>query len=386
MSRQDYLPLIILRSLFWTMKYGLCEFSGSPFSCMGIIFSSLGDLQTAKAYARHANIIIDCERVDSRRIKSSVLHSSHCFSLHWTNPLQSMLKPLLKGYEIGMQTGETECAGWGIYHYILVAFQASRPLEALANDGRVYSRQFDELDKVKVYTYLNLTWQLCLNPMGCADNPLILTGEAMDEEDCKKRAAGKLQHLLPLLQSHQIILYGFFGAYDRCAELALQVGDLTKEIPGSPLVAMCACMNGLSLCAMARKTKQWKYKRAAKKFITKIKTWIERGNPNLKQWDILLDAEWAALNGKKHIAKKNYEVAIIIAARSGYLQDAGLASERFGEYLLSELDEKDEGIYRIQNALRYFDDWGAKGKVESLEKRYEWIMPKPDVITTHKIG
>lgn len=384
MSRQEYLPLGCMRNLFWTMKYGLCEYSASAFSSVGIIFSSLGDIQTAKAYAEHALRII--EKYESRNIKSQVLYVTHCFSLHWSNPLQQMLKPLLKSYEVGMQMGDTESAGWGIYHYMLVAFQVSHQLETLAHDGSVYSRQMWEVGKIKQFTYFNCTWQLCLNLMGHAEDPLVLSGEAMDEEDYEKRASGKSIHLLPILLSHRIILYGFLGAYQKCSELALKVGDLAKDIPGSPLVVMCACLNGLSLCHMARQTGKRKYKNGAKKFLGRIKTWLARGNPNLQHWGCLLTAEWEVLRGKKYTAKREYETAIILAARSGFMQDAGLASERYGEFLINELKEQDDGVYRLQQALRYYGEWGANGKVQQVEKKYAGLLPKPDVIVTRTLS
>eukprot|EP00567_Pseudictyota_dubia_P000302 CAMPEP_0197467456 /NCGR_PEP_ID=MMETSP1175-20131217/65574_1 /TAXON_ID=1003142 /ORGANISM="Triceratium dubium, Strain CCMP147" /LENGTH=936 /DNA_ID=CAMNT_0043003525 /DNA_START=295 /DNA_END=3101 /DNA_ORIENTATION=- len=210
MSRTEYLPLFIMRNLFWTMKYGYSIYSASAFAWMGTIFSGLGDIQTAKAYAEHAIRIIETH--DSGIIESLVLCVTYCFTLHWLNPLQQMMKPLLKSYEVGMQMGDTESAGWGIYHYTLLAFQGSHQLESLAHDASIYSRQMWELGRIKQSTYFNVTWQLCLNLMGHAEDPLALTGEAMDEEDYTERASGKSIHLRPFLLSHKIILYGHFGA------------------------------------------------------------------------------------------------------------------------------------------------------------------------------
>ena len=380
MSRTEYLPLAVMKNLFWTMKYGLCEYSASAFAWMGTIFSSLGDIQTAKAYAEQAVRIMETH--ESGITQSLVLCVTYCFTLHWLNPIQQMLKPLLKSYEVGMQQGDTESAGWGIYHHTFLALQASHQLESLARDASVYSRQMWELGRIKQSTYFNVTWQLCLNLMGHAEDPLVLTGEAMDEDDYAERASGKSIHLLPFLMAHRIILYGYYGAYEKGAELALQVGDLQKEIPGAALVVMCACMNGLSLCHMARVTGKRKYKKGAKQFQNKIKAWLAHGNPNLQHWDCLLTAEVAALQGKVHIAKRNYETAIIVAARSGFIQDAALSSERYGEFLLNDLKEKDDGLYRLQQTIRYFGEWGAKGKVEQIEQKHAGLWPKPEVIVT----
>ena len=384
MSRQEYLPLAVMRNLFWTVDFGLCEYSASAFAWMGTILSSTGDPLVAKAYAEAALRII--EAIDSGITKSLVLCVTYCFTLHWLNPLQQMLKPLLKSYEVGMQTGDTESAGWGIYHHTFIAFQAGRQLDSLAHDAGIYSRQFWELRRLKQHTYFNVTRQLCLNLMGQAEDHLVLTGEAMDEIDYSQRAAGDSIHLKPFLLCHQMILYGVFGAFEKGAELYLQHGDLSKEIPASANIVVCACLNALSLSHMARTSGKFKYKRGARKMHNTIKAWMASGNPNLNQWDNLLQAEKLALQGKQHLAMRSYETAVILAARSGFLQDAGIASERYGEFLIHDICDQDEGVYRLQEAIRYYSEWGAEGKVRLIERKYSNIWPKPTEIVTKPLA
>jgi hypothetical protein len=67
-------------------------------------------------------------------------------------------------------------------------------------------------------------------------------------------------------------------------------------------------------------------------FCSKMNAWLERGNPNMKHYALLLDAKWLALKGKKYDVIKKYESAILLIARGGYQQDAALATERFGGF------------------------------------------------------
>lgn len=257
------------------------------------------------------------------------------------------------------------------------------------DDGRVYSRQMDELDKTKQATYINLIWQVCENLAGRAlEDPLILTGSAMDEEDYTQRAnSGKAQHLLPLLVSNRMILYGYMGAYEKGADLALQYGDLSKEIPGSPLVAMSLCLNALCCFDVARRRKSRKYKHAALKFFQKIKGLVNQGNPNMQHWVTLLRAESTVLHGKSLFrAKNDYESAIALASRFGFNQDAALACERYGEFLWQEMDDKEGGVYQLQQAVRRFCEWGAFGKVKLLEKKIVDLCAKPEEIVAFRIG
>ena len=109
------------------------------------------------------------------------------------------------------------------------------------------------------------------------------------------------------------------------------------------------------------------YLKAASKPIATIRRWLEQGNPNVKHYKSLLDAEFSAAKGKVSVARKRYEVAVVLAAKNGFLHDAALASERYGRYLFeaskdvesSSLDH-DEATFRIKQAVKYYSDWGAQ--------------------------
>ena len=71
-----------------------------------------------------------------------------------------------------------------------------------------------------------------------------------------------------------------------------------------------------------------------KQGLAKIKSWIERGNPNVRHYEIILEAELSAYQGRTFLVKKQYETAITIATRAGFVHDSALANEKYGEYIL----------------------------------------------------
>lgn len=112
------------------------------------------------------------------------------------------------------------------------------------------------------------------------------------------------------------------------------------------------------------------------KLRSKIKRWQELGNLNVKHYENVLDADAAVLKGKKAEAIRHYEAAIIVAGRRGFKNDAAFACERFAEFQLSVMNERDEAKYRIQQSLDYWEDrgWGALGKVRHLKKKYSDLI------------
>jgi hypothetical protein len=97
-----------------------------------------------------------------------------------------------------------------------------------------------------------------------------------------------------------------------------------------------------------------------------LQGWLDKGNPNVKHYVTLLDTEWAALNGQRHVASKLYETSVTLAARGGFLQDAGLANERYADFLLRDVPDEDEAAHRMEEAIRFYGNWRAARKVDRL--------------------
>ena len=253
---------------------------------------------------------------------------AHSMVLHFVTPAASRLKPLLRAYEVGMQSGDTENAMWSMLHYVLLGWISGKPLELLDRDFRLYTAQMKGLNRELAYFCSTCVWQAIQNLMGKAPDPAILTGEVLDEEVAEK-AATIDKFKVPVFEAFRFIARFYAGDIESCASYALEKGNIVKEgIPGSPTIFLDAYFRALSLTTMAKRTKSRKFKRAAKEPIKQIKTWVEQGNPNVLHYESLLDAEMAALNGRNHQARKHYEVAVILAARGGFQQDAALANER----------------------------------------------------------
>ena len=72
-----------------------------------------------------------------------------------------------------------------------------------------------------------------------------------------------------------------------------------------------------------------------------------------------------------------YEEATLLSARSGYLQHAALANERYAESLLEiapKLSRRDEAKYRLEQAIRCYSEWGAHQKVKILRQSHAVLL------------
>jgi tetratricopeptide (TPR) repeat protein len=143
---------------------------------------------------------------------------------------------------------------------------------------------------------------------------------------------------------------------------------LSKASPGVFDIMLETFHRGICLYVAARRTKKRKYKQHAKRIRKQIHKWKNEGVVNVVHYCIFLDAEHTALGGKYEAAETHYKKAIQFVARSGYLHHAGLFNKLYSDFLLRERNDIEEARYHLEEAIRYYTDWGALGVVERLKK------------------
>jgi predicted ATPase len=104
MLEDDRLPLVIFRTLNWTMKYGNCASSAPGFALAGMILTgTLGDLQGGSTYGQHALTLL--KNMQTMTTAARTMFCVYSFLFPWTQQARSTLKPLLQAYDIGLRTG-----------------------------------------------------------------------------------------------------------------------------------------------------------------------------------------------------------------------------------------------------------------------------------------
>ena len=101
----------------------------------------------------------------------------------------------------------------------------------------------------------------------------------------------------------------------------------------------------------------------------------QKGNPNYAHLEKLLDAEYAALRGRKLIAKKCYQDAVTLAARSGIVHEQAVINERFGD----GCGDSSEAQYRFKCAIDLYKEWGALVKVDLVEQKLSSCMDQTEM-------
>eukprot|EP00977_Amphora_coffeiformis_P020355 scaffold8152_cov195-Amphora_coffeaeformis.AAC.2 len=365
------LPLVIFRTLNWTLKYGICDQSPSAFATTGMILTGLlDDIKGGALYGEHAlNLLKDAP---SRATVSRTMMCVYAYIFSWTKPYQSLIKPLLAAYDIGLQTGDTESATGSILNYMLLQLLSGHSLKTLEGDMSLYSKQMKDLKRGPNLKSTKAMQQAVLNLMGRnnRDGPTRFIGDSMSQDDFEQSRSEKFWDAG--VYFFQGMLFTYFGEHAQQADIMIRKGHdyIAKIHVAAATVMTDYCLKGVSCFAMARRTGKKKYAKLGMLCRTRIKRWLDAGNPNVTRYDSLLEAEYMAYKGQNFAAIKHYEIALLLAARGGFQQDAAFASERLGDFQTEVMKDVEEGRYRIGEAIKYWGGWGAMAKVEHLEQKY----------------
>ena len=372
----DLMVVTSLKMVRWSVKYGLCRHSPPVFAVYGMLMVGvLGKSKQGHAYGKLALSMVD--EFGLQDVEARTIFIAHNYSHHWIEPLHENLKAYRRGYDIGLQTGDIEYAMLCIIYHCDEATNIGRPLSRVVSDLEAYAQQ--ALDYGLEY-YHNLTLpllQYAMNLMGDCENPVVLTGTAMDQEEL---LATQNPFLVCNIRFQRMWLAVYFEEYSLAWEMAECSRDMSEIMIGRHVNWRSALFEGLAAFSLARKSHQKIWKRRAHRVYNRVKKWEKSGNVNCRHILCIFEAEKAAVEGKHDLARRAYRRAISTAAKMGFLNDGALFNERAGIYLL-EFGDADSHYWAknyLEDALNLYSEWEAWGKAEQLRKKYPDVFVQTD--------
>jgi predicted ATPase len=225
----------ILKILRWSLKYGTTKHTSRCIGLYGLVEMALGNLEGGTSACKLAVQL--AEEQDLMKSEYAPITSVYGFVFPWTHPLQNCQKKLYDGYNVGLQTGDMEYAMMNIALFGFFCYSNGKPLSDLEADMRDYAEQMEECNMMLQLKFLSLTWQTILNLLGRSDDPLTLTGEAMNQEEILEDA--ETENNPPLkaqLYCHQLQLAVYFGDFDLASSLIRHTSCISAVNPGTTTI------------------------------------------------------------------------------------------------------------------------------------------------------
>jgi predicted ATPase/signal transduction histidine kinase/CheY-like chemotaxis protein len=373
----ELLPLLVLKQVNLSIKYGNTAASACAYATYGLILSGeiVGDIETGYQFGQLALLLLD--KFNAKELKARTLLIVNYFIKHWKEHLRETLTPLREAYLIGMETGDLEYAAYAACVYSYHSYVMGKELATVEREMAMYSNALSQLGQETSYYYNQLNRQVVLNLMGRAEDKCRLIGESYDEvKMLPLHQSANAQNLCRSLYFYKLVLCYLFQNYQQALENAKLAENYSDSAVGTiPLYHFYNSLVHLAIYSEASKSEQKLILQKVKANQKKIKKWAQFAPMTHLHKFYLVEAERYRVLDEKTKAIECYERAITLAKENEYLNEEALANELAAKFYLGWGKEQVAQAY-ITNAYYGYLRWGATAKMKDLEQRYPQLLKR----------
>ena len=372
--RPDLLPLLSCKSVLLSINYGNAPESAYSYSIYGVILLSIGDIETGYQFNQLALHVM--EKFNAKELKPKIYELITVCIAHWKVYFREVLKMSLEGYQSGLETGDFTPGCTCASQYGILLFNSGVELSTVESELVNYNEVFRQLKQQIPLIYNEIHRQTVLNLMGQADNPCRLIGAAYDEEQALSLSEQNSVNLF-FIYAHKILLAFLFHEYGKAIEYA----NIAEEpyvgpnisLPGTPLFYLCDSLARLALYVELDAEQQQTYLDKVQANQEKMQEWAKHAPMNHQHKFDLVEAERHRVLGEHVEAMDYYDRAIAGAKENEFLHEEAIANEVAARFYLGWGKDKVAQVYMTE-AYYGYARWGAKAKVDDLEKRYPQLL------------
>lgn len=368
------LPLVILKMVRLSVEYGNAPLSAFAYGLYGLILSGVvGDLETGYEFGELALKVVD--RFNANYLKTKVFYTVGVHIIHGKHHVKETLPLLKEGYAVGLETGELEL-GYSAKEIGQYSYLSGRNLGELEPEVASYCEAIAQYKQEAALNYTQIVHQALLNAIGQGKNPCRLVGEAYNEEKMLPfHLEANDRNGLHYFHFHKLLLCYLFGDLQEALLNAEEAERYLDAVTGMLNVPMFYFYDALTRLGVGGdegdlEAQQWEKVKRDRDILQK---WAHHAPMNFLHKFDLVEAEWFRVLGEPMKAMEAYDRAIAGAKKNEYLQEEAIANERAAQFYLDWGKEKIGALYLI-DAYYAYARWGAKAKIDDLEKRYPQLL------------
>ena len=373
----NLMPLLVSKQVNLSIQYGNAFVSPFAYATFGLILCGMvRNIETGYEFGQLA--LRQLSQPNTRSLRARTLLSVNVFIIHWKEHIRVSLKPLLEGYQSGLETGDLEFAAYCAHGYCFHSFVIGKELVELEREMRTYSEAIRQIKQEAALTLNQLFHQSVLNLMGCSVDPTRLIGEFYNEENRPPHHEIN-GNLIFKIYSNKLFLCYLFSEYSQAVENSTLAASYLLLVIAAPSEHLYYLYDSLARLATYPESSTQAQSEILKKVALsqeKMKQWAHYAPMNYLHKYHLVQAEKARVLGQLLEAEEFYEQAIQGARENGYIQEEALAYELAAKFYLFRGREKIAQTY-MKEAHYCYERWGATAKVKDLETRYPQFFPQP---------
>ncbi|MEH2321595.1 AAA family ATPase, partial [Nostoc sp.] len=370
------LPLLSATMVKLSLQFGNAPASTAGYAIHGLVLSAfLGKVETGYGFGRLALSLL--ERLNAQGMKPITLNLFGAFIQHHQEALRATIPTLKDGYTTGIETGDFLSAGYSIISYMNIALFAGIDLDTLEPEFAAYSAALTQLKQDSARTHSDITRQVVQHLRETVSQPDCLIGTIYDETVMlSKHQQNNDFTLIALSYIYKLMLAYCYGNYQAGLHHITQGKPYLMAVSGLvfiPIFHFYAALTHLALFSTQPEIELSEILAQVEIHQTTLHQWAENAPMNhLHKWH-LVEAEKQRVLGNKAEALEHYDRAISLAKENEYLNEEALSNELIAKFYLDWGKEKVAQAYMHQ-AYYCYARWGAKAKVEDLEKRYPQLL------------
>ncbi|MFB8793578.1 MAG: AAA family ATPase [Microcoleus sp.] len=372
----DVCWLVVLSKVNLSIKYGNATYSGYAYGAYGIFSrAALQNIESSYKLGKLALSLV--ERLNAKNVKAKVLLSFGGHLRHWKDHLRESIPVLIEGYQSGVETGDFQYAGYCAAYVCECSYLIGHELTGLEQQITIYSKAINQIGQEGPFNWTAIFWQVVLNLLGKAEDPIRLMGDAYNQEQALPRAI-KVNNRIELLfiYSNQLILCYLFGEVQQAVNNATLAKQYLEGLAGMPVVSAIYLYESLAyLCLFVEASDAEKEALLNRVNANqeKMLQWADHAPMNYVHKFYLVEAERYRVLGENMEAMEMYDRAIKLAQENEYINEEALANELAAKFYLDWGKEKIAQVY-LTDAYYAYARWGAKAKIDDLEKRYPQLL------------
>ena len=370
------LPLLSSTMVSLSLQSGNTAASSVGYVFHGMVLCAFfGDAETGYAFGKLALNVL--KNLNARELKSIVFGIFAGFIQHLQESESATISMSKAAYIAGIETGDFVNSGYAANGYAYTSFFTGAELSNLEQEMVGYSAALAQMKQYSAQAYVDVTRQMVRNFIETVSQPECLIGTAYDETVMiPKHIADNELTILAMLYIDKILLAYHFGNYTAAIDYATLVKPYLMGAPGVPhvpILHLYAALSHLAIISTQKEPMQAEILAQVEIHQTTLLQWANHAPMNyLHKW-YLLEAERQRVLGNKAEAIECYERAITLAIENEYVNEEALANELAAKFYLGWGKEKIAQTYLIE-AYYCYARWGAKAKIEYLEKRYPKLL------------
>ncbi|WP_437966300.1 AAA family ATPase [Sorangium sp. So ce260] len=369
-GRPRLFPLIAVKSVECSLRYGNTEDSCFAYSAYGLMLAHLGDIPTAYEFSEMSLRLN--EKLEDTRMRGTLLHLHGDHINFWVHHIATDFPILEQGFNACLEVGNLVYAGFLAFETVWQVVEKGDPLEEVLATSQRFAAFAKKSNNLVVYHTIRVEQQFVECLKGRTRGPICFDDAAFNETRCLEAITtasfGCGVVFFHIMKQIVALLLGY--PRDALAS-AVEAQRTIGAAMAMPIEATHHFYHALTLTALypdAPADEQAAFRKTLAGHLEKLDRWAHYCPENYFNRHALVSAELARLDGRDIDAMSLYEQAIQSARANGFVPNEGLAYELAAAFYRSRGFATFADVY-LREARACYASWGADGKVAQIDRQ-----------------